>query len=84
MSNKSTYGFFDENAAEYVITRPDTPLPWINYIGCKDYLGMISNTAGGYSFYRDARLRRLTRYHYNAIPKDTPGRYIYICDGENT
>jgi len=84
MTGKAGYGYFDQDAREYVITRPDTPLPWINYIGCKDYLGMISNTAGGYSFYRDARLRRLSRYHYNAIPKDTPGRYVYICDGRNT
>ncbi|MBN1391501.1 MAG: hypothetical protein JW947_01710, partial [Sedimentisphaerales bacterium] len=78
------YGYFDNEAREFVITRPDTPIPWINYLGCEDYLGLISNTAGGYSFYRDARLRRLTRYHYNAIPKDNPGRYIYVCDGKNT
>jgi cellobiose phosphorylase len=78
------YGYFDENAKEYIITRPDTPLPWINYLGIKDYLGIISNTAGGYSFYRDARLRRISRYFYNAVPKDNPGRYIYICDGDKT
>ena len=84
MKEISNYGFFDNKAREFVITRPDTPMPWINYLGCQDYLGIISNTAGGYSFYRDARLRRLLRYHYNAIPKDNPGRYIYVCDGNKT
>jgi cellobiose phosphorylase len=84
MPEKPRYGYFDNKAREFVITRPDTPLPWINYLGCQDYLGLISNTAGGYSFYRDARLRRLTRYHYNAIPRDIPGRYIYVCDGKKT
>ncbi|HOQ05804.1 MAG TPA: hypothetical protein PKY88_11380 [Anaerohalosphaeraceae bacterium] len=84
MKTASKYGFFDEAAREYVITRPDTPLPWINYLGFQDYLGIISNTAGGYSFYRDARLRRITRYFYNAVPKDNPGRYLYLCDGRNT
>jgi cellobiose phosphorylase len=84
MPERLRYGYFDNKAREFVITRPDTPLPWINYLGCQDYLGLISNTAGGYSFYRDARLRRLTRYHYNVIPKDIPGRYIYICDGKKT
>jgi cellobiose phosphorylase len=74
------YGYFDDNAKEYVITRPDTPLPWINYLGCEAYFGIISNTAGGYSFYRDARLRRLTRYRYNNVPFDTGGRYIYVRD----
>jgi len=74
------YGFFDDSRREYVITRPDTPLPWINYLGCEDYFGIISNTAGGYSFYKDARLRRLTRYRYNNVPMDTGGRYIYIRD----
>ena len=62
------YGHFDDDAREYVITRPDTPLPWINYLGSEDFFGLISNTAGGYSFYRDARLRRLTRYRYNNAP----------------
>ena len=74
------YGYFDDQAREYVITRPDTPLPWINYLGCEDYFGLISNTAGGYSFYRDARLRRITRYRYNNAPFDVGGRYIYIRD----
>jgi len=75
------YGFFDDDKREYFINRPDTPLPWINYIGCEKYFGIISNTAGGYSFYRDARLRRITRYRYNNVPMDTGGRYIYIKDG---
>jgi cellobiose phosphorylase len=75
-----TYGFFDDKKREYVITRPDTPLPWINYLGCEAFFGIISNTAGGYSFYRDARLRRLTRYRYNNAPFDFGGRYIYLRD----
>jgi cellobiose phosphorylase len=75
-----TYGFFDDKEREYVITRSDTPLPWINYLGCEAYFGIISNTAGGYSFYRDARLRRLTRYRYNNAPFDFGGRYIYLRD----
>jgi cellobiose phosphorylase len=76
------YGYFDDENREYVITRPDTPLPWINYLGDQDYFALISNTAGGYSFYRDARLRRLTRYRYNNIPLDTSGRYLYIRDDQ--
>ena len=74
------YGYFDDANREYVITRPDTPLPWINYLGCQDYFGIISNTAGGYSFYRDARLRRITRGRYNNVPFDYGGRYIYLRD----
>jgi len=74
------YGYFDDSLREYVITQPDTPLPWINYLGCQAYFGIISNTAGGYSFYRDARLRRITRYRYNNAPYDFGGRYIYLRD----
>ena len=74
------FGMFDDQQREYVISRPDTPLPWINYLGCEAYFGLISNTAGGYSFYRDARLRRLTRYRYNQVPQDAGGRYIYLRD----
>jgi cellobiose phosphorylase len=74
------YGYFDDVQREYVITRPDTPLPWINYLGSEAYFGIISNTAGGYSFYKDARLRRLTRYRYNNAPLDTGGRYLYLRD----
>ncbi len=77
------YGTFDDEHREYLITQPDTPLPWINYLGCEDYFGLISNTAGGYSFYRDARLRRLTRYRYNNVPLDHGGRYIYLRDNED-
>ena len=76
------YGHFDDVRREYVITQPDTPLPWINYLGSEDYFGIISNTAGGYSFYRDARLRRLTRYRYNNAPLDLGGRYLYLRDDD--
>jgi cellobiose phosphorylase len=78
----SEYGYFDDDAREYVITRPDTPLPWLNYLGCEEFFGLISNTGGGYSFYRDAKLRRLTRYRYNNVPLDGNGRYLYVKDGE--
>jgi cellobiose phosphorylase len=74
------FGHFDDAQREYVTTRPDTPLPWINYLGSEDYFGLISNTAGGYSFYKDARLRRLTRYRYNNSPLDMGGRYLYLRD----
>ncbi len=74
------YGYFDDERREYVIQRPDTPLPWINYLGTDAYYGIISNTAGGYSFYRDARMRRLTRYRYNNAPWDIGGRYLYLRD----
>ncbi len=77
------YGYFDDQKREYVITRPDTPLPWINYLGSQAYFGLISNTAGGYSFYLDARLRRITRYRYNNVPMDFGGRYIYVRDNES-
>ncbi len=77
------YGYFDNKAKEYVIGRPDTPLPWINYIGCEDYCGLISNTAGGYSFYKDARERRILRYRYNNVPMDSGGRYVYVRDNKS-
>ena len=77
------YGYFDDERREYVITQPDTPLPWINYLGSQAYFGLISNTAGGYSFYQDARLRRLTRYRYNNVPFDLGGRYIYVRDNRS-
>ena len=76
------FGYFDDAHHEYVIERPDTPLPWINYLGSESYFGLISNTAGGYSFYKDARLRRLTRYRYNNAPYDVGGRYIYLRDDD--
>ena len=75
------YGYFDDKAREYVITTPRTPYPWINYLGCEDFFGIMSNTGGGYCFYRDARLRRVTRYRYNNVPVDDGGRYFYINDG---
>ncbi|HOQ36917.1 MAG TPA: glycosyl transferase [Acetivibrio sp.] len=75
------FGFFDDVNREYVITVPTTPYPWINYLGTQDFFSIISNTAGGYSFYRDARLRRITRYRYNNVPIDMGGRYFYIFDG---
>ncbi len=77
------YGYFDDAAREYVITTPETPYPWINYLGSERFFGIISNTAGGYCFYRDARLRRVLRYRYNNIPADSNGRYFYIKDGED-
>ncbi len=76
------YGHFDDQAREYVIDTPRTPYPWINYLGCEKFFGIISNTAGGYCFYRDARLRRVTRYRYNNMPVDNGGRYFYIKDGD--
>jgi len=74
------FGFFDDSNKEYVITSPTTPYPWINYLGTQEFFSLISNTAGGYSFYRDAKLRRLTRYRYNNVPIDMGGRYFYIYD----
>lgn len=74
------FGFFDDVNKEYVITTPTTPFPWINYLGNKDFFSLISNTAGGYSFYKDAKFRRLNRYRYNNVPMDNGGRYFYIND----
>lgn len=76
------YGYFDDISREYVITEPRTPWPWINYLGNKDFFSLISNSAGGYSFYKDAKFRRLTRYRYNGVPMDAGGRYFYIKDGD--
>lgn len=77
------YGFFDDQNKEYVITTPKTPYPWINYLGTQEFFSLISNTAGGYCFYKDARLRRITRYRYNNVPIDMGGRYFYINDDGN-
>ena len=74
------FGYFDDVAKEYVITSPKTPYPWINYLGTESFFSLISNTAGGYHFYKDARLRRITRYRYNNVPVDLGGRYFYIND----
>lgn len=73
-------GYFDDDNKEYVITTPRTPLPWINYLGCESFFRLISNTGGGYAFYKDAKLLRLTRYRYNNAPLDSNGHYFYIND----
>lgn len=77
------YGYYDDHALEYVITDYRTPLPWINYLGCEDFYALVSNTAGGYCFYKDARLRRITRYRYNNNPLDQEGFRVYIKDGDS-
>ena len=75
------FGYFDDAHREYVITDPATPWPWINYMGTEDFFSLISNTAGGYCFYKDAKLRRITRFRYNNVPLDLGGgRYYYIVD----
>ena len=74
------FGFFDDKNREYVITNPQTPWPWINYLGNEDFFSLISNTAGGYSFYKDAKFRRITRYRYNNVPMDSGGKYFYLKD----
>jgi len=74
------FGKFDDKNREYIITTPQTPYPWINYLGNSEYFALISNTLGGYSFYKDAKLRRITRYRYNNIPLDSNGKYFYIND----
>ena len=76
------FGYFDDANKEYVITTPKTPLPWINYLGTNDFFSLISNTAGGYSFYKDAKLLRITRFRYNNVPADSNGKYYYIKDGD--
>ena len=78
------FGYFDDKALEYVITTPRTPLPWINYLGCNDFFSIVSNTCGGYSFYKDAKMLRITRYRYNSMPLDSNGKYYYIQDGNVT
>jgi len=77
------FGYFDDKNREYVIETPKTPMPWINYLGTEAMFGIISNTAGGYNFYKDARMRRITRYRYNNIPTDLGGRYFYLVDGDS-
>ena len=78
------YGYFDDAQREYVITNPKTPYPWINYLGNEDFFSLTSNTGGGYTFYKDAKFRRLTRYRYNNVPVDDGGKYFYIKDGDTT
>lgn len=77
------FGYFDDTNREYVITTPKTPLPWINYLGCNEFFSLISNTCGGYTFYKDAKLLRITRYRYNDVPYDCNGKYYYIKDGDS-
>ena len=77
------FGYFDDKNREYVITNPRTPWPWINYLGNEDFFSLISNSAGGYTFYKDAKFRRITRYRYNNVPMDSGGKYFYIKDGES-
>ena len=76
------YGYFDDARREYVITNPKTPYPWINYLGNEDFFSLTSNTGGGYTFYKDAKFRRLTRYRYNNVPVDDGGKYL--TDGDFT
>ncbi len=76
------FGYFDDKNREYVITNPRTPWPWINYLGNEDFFSLISNSGGGYTFYKDAKFRRITRYRYNNVPMDDGGKYFYINDGE--
>ena len=77
------FGYFDDVNKEYVITTPETPYPWINYLGSQEFFSLISNTAGGYCFYKDAKLRRITRFRYNNVPLDLGGgRYFYLYDSE--
>ena len=82
-TRENRFGYFDDARREYVVTEPCTPYPWINYLGNRGFFSLISNTAGGYSFYRDARYRRLTRYRYNNVPLDDGGRYFYVRDGDS-
>ena len=77
------YGYFDDTQREFVITRPDTPLPWLNMLGQDEFYGLCTQTAGGYSFWKDARLRRLTRYRYNSNPMDNDGRFLYVKQGKS-
>ena len=75
------FGHFDDAAKEYVITNPATPWPWINYLGNDGFFSLVSQTAGGYCFFKDAKFRRILRYRYNGVPMDAGGRYFYINDG---
>ncbi len=77
------YGYFDDNAKEYVITRPDTPQSWSNYLGSTEYGAIITNNAGGYGFYKSGARGRFLRLFFNSIPMDQPGRYFYLRDRES-
>jgi len=78
----STYGYFDDKNREFVITRPDTPLPWLNMLGQDEFYGLCIQTVGGYFFWKDACLRRLTRYRYNNNPMDNDGRFLFVKQGK--
>ena len=78
------YGFFDDNAREYVIERPDVPVSWTNYLGVEELCSVISQNAGGYSFYRSAQQGRITRFRPNGVPLDRPGYYVYLRDDETS
>jgi len=77
------YGYFTEDGKEFVITRPDTPAPWVNYISNGRYTGLVSNTGGGFSYWMDPRDSRITRFRYNSLPWDRPGRYVYLKDTDD-
>jgi len=77
------FGYFDDTNKEYVIERPDTPRSWSNYLGSTEYGAIITNNAGGYSFYKSAAQGRFTRLRFNVIPMDQPGRYLYLHDKES-
>ncbi|MCJ7544577.1 MAG: hypothetical protein MUP47_08470, partial [Phycisphaerae bacterium] len=72
------YGYFDDEAGEYVVERPDTPMSWVNYLGTGEYCGIISNNAAGYAFHRSPKSGRLLRFRFNGVPMDRPGRYVYL------
>ncbi len=76
----TSYGHFDDERREYIITRPDTPRSWSNYLGSTEYGAIITNNAGGYSFFKSAAQGRFTRLRFNAVPMDQPGRYFYLRD----
>ncbi|MFB6163082.1 MAG: GH36-type glycosyl hydrolase domain-containing protein, partial [Halococcoides sp.] len=78
-----SYGYYDDTTREYVVTDPETPRPWTNYLGEGVYGGIVTNTGGGYSFHQDPRNQRVTRYRYNSIPRDQPGRYVYLRDADS-
>ncbi len=77
------YGYFDDNAKEYVITRPDTPQSWSNYLGSTEYGAVITNNAGGYGFYKSGAHGRFLRLRFNSVPMDQPGRYFYLRDNDS-
>jgi len=77
------FGRFDNEKREYVITRPDTPRPWANYLGSAEFGALVTNNAAGYTFYRSAAQGRLTRFRFNAPTADMPGKFVYLRDVDN-